>query len=96
MLTNASAVARYLGASEVIAVHLLEAIAILLGEKRMEDLGRPVSPLVRPASSTALEVVPTVRVLVQSWFDRLGNDPLALLGPDDLAEFRTNLEQLPG
>ena len=96
MLTNASAVARYVGAGEVTAAHVLDALAILLGEKQMEDLGRPVSPLVRRPSTVALDVGQPVRKLVQRWFDQLGNDPMAVLDEGDVAALRADLAQISG
>jgi hypothetical protein len=83
ILTTASAIANYLGQPDVDPSHLIAAVAILRGQKTMEDLGRPVSPLVRrPAPPGATEAV---RALVQRWFADLGEDPNAELSPE-LAE----------
>ncbi len=76
------------------ATHLLDALAILLGEKQMEDLGRPVSPLARRSSTGQLEVAGPVRELVQRWFNRLGGDPFAVLDGEDLLAFRSEAEAL--
>jgi hypothetical protein len=96
VLTNASAVARYVGAGSVTAAHMVDAIGILLGETRMEDLGRPVSPLAQRSSGGALEVDPLVRELVRRWFDRLGSEPMTVLTDHEVAAFRAELEQLRG
>jgi hypothetical protein len=94
VLTNASAVARYVGAGSVTAAHLVDAIAILLGEKAMEDLGRPVSPLAHRSAGAPLEVDPLVRELVRRWFDRLGSEPMSMLTDHEVAAFRAELEHL--
>ncbi|MCC7364905.1 MAG: hypothetical protein IT303_11090 [Dehalococcoidia bacterium] len=92
ILTTASAVANYLGAATITAAHLLDAIAILCGERRMEDLGRPVSPLLGGATRGAGPAVPpAVQELVQRWFAALGSDPNAGLAPEQLAALRQDL-----
>ena len=86
ILTTASAVADYLGEADVRAIHLLDAVAILLNEKTIDELGRPLSPLVRrsprPGASDA------VKGLVQRWFEELGSDAHAELDADMLRRFR--------
>ncbi|MBI5949814.1 MAG: hypothetical protein HY875_16885 [Chloroflexi bacterium] len=84
ILTTGSAVSSYLGASTVTAAHLIEAVAILRGEKLVEELGRPVSPLVSRSSQGA-EVEPATRELVQHWFFALGQDINATLDEDETA-----------
>jgi len=71
ILTTASAVASYLGEPEVVAPHLLAAVAILRGESTIEELGRPVSPFVRRGSGGSAVSIP-VRDLAQRWFTELG------------------------
>lgn len=95
ILTTAVAVAGYLGADEVQSRHLQAALAILSGEGTMEDLGRPVSPLVR-RSPAGPSVAPAVRAFVQCWFERIGGDANALLPPARLAELRADLDLLDG
>ena len=77
ILTTASAVANYLGVADVTATHVLDAIAILREERTMEDLGRPVSPLVPRGGERGVE--PRVRELVQHWWHELGEDVNATL-----------------
>ena len=68
---------------------MLDAIAILLGEKSLDDLGRPASPLVpRPAKPGAsLEV----KELVQRWFEALDSNPHELLDATTLERLRSEL-----
>ena len=95
ILTTASAVANYLGAVDVSADHLAYSIAILLDEITMEDLGRPLSPLVRrlpPGMGGGAE--PKVRDLAQRWFAAVGGDVTAVLTTLQLQQFRADVEQL--
>ncbi len=90
ILTTGTAVATYLGAREVTAAHLRDAVAILQGTKPMEDLGRPVSPLIpRPPSGPGATA--GVRELAQRWFATLGGDPQAELDSDQLATLLAEL-----
>jgi hypothetical protein len=94
ILTTASAVANYLGEAEVTAPHVLAAVEILQGVRAMEDLGRPLSPLVRrspPGQSAGVE--PRVRALVQGWFSTLGSGGAAL-DSDEVRRFVAELERL--
>jgi hypothetical protein len=92
ILTTASAVANYLGETDVRAAHLLQSIAILRGERSMDDLGRPTSPLVRrPSPPGATEAV---RELVQRWFADLGEDANALLDDPTLRRLVSEIEAL--
>lgn len=77
ILTTASAVADYQGQSDVAAGHLLSAIEILDGRLTLEDLGRPVSPLVPRPRQRGSE--PRLRALVQRWWNDLGEDVNATL-----------------
>jgi len=95
ILTTASAVASYLGVSTVTAAHLIESVVILRGEKSVEDLGRPVSPLVSRSSQGA-EVEPAARELVQQWFFAVGQDINATLDEDETALLVLQLAALPG
>lgn len=91
ILTNASAIANYLGYPDVTARHMLDAIAILREERSMEDVGRPQSPLVRrPGGAAGAGVTPGVRALVQRWFAELG-DANAELDDEAVARFRAEL-----
>ncbi len=86
ILTTASAVANYLGAANVTAAHLLEAVALLREEKTLADLGPALSPLVRRAPGGG-SVDPKVRELVQRWFEQLGRDPNAAIHADAVERF---------
>ena len=94
VLTTASTVTNYLGADEVTAGHLLSAIALLLGEIRMEDLGRGVSPLLQRASQRQVGVIEPVRELVQRWFASLGSDIHAVLTEAQMVTLRAELTDL--
>ena len=86
ILTTASAVANYLGAANVTAAHLQEAVALLREEKTMADLGPALSPLVRRAAGGG-SVDPKVRELVQRWFEQLGRNPNAEIDADAVERF---------
>jgi hypothetical protein len=92
VLTNASAVANYLGAPDVTAAHLLDALAILSGEQTVEVLGRPRSMFGRGHSSPG--ATEGVRAFAQRWFARLGSDTAASLAGDDLRAFEAELRDL--
>jgi hypothetical protein len=95
ILTTASAVANYVGSPTVTANHILDAIAILTGEKNMDSLGRGVSPLVRrgpPGHAGSAD--PAIRDLAQRWFAELGNDVTATLPPTSLETLKTELRAL--
>src|SRR5438045_7101463 len=91
VLTTASAVANYLGAEDVTASHVLDAIAVLRGEKGMEDLGRPLSPLVRRGQAGADAAV---RALAQRWWTELGGSPDAELDEAALERLSAELRAL--
>lgn len=92
ILTVASTIARAQAAEAVAAAHVLDAIAVLVGEAEMEEAAGPVSPLGRGRSGLGVE--PAVRDVSQRWFERLGGAPEAVLAPEDLAELRTEIEAL--
>lgn len=95
VLTTASAAANYLGESAVRPLHLKQAIGILTGALRLEDLGRPVSPLVpRTLPGAGSSVQPAVRELAQRWFASLGSDYAALLSDENLQRLRMEVDAL--
>jgi hypothetical protein len=71
---------------------MLDAIAILRGEKSLEDLGRPLSPLVPRRAEGGAE--PAVRELAQRWWNLLGGDIRATLDDTALAALRAELVSL--
>jgi hypothetical protein len=85
-------VANYLGADDVSAAHVLDAIAILSGGKSLEDLGRPVSPLVPRTFERGVE--PSVKDLVQRWWHDLGEDVNATLDAAALPLLTAELQAL--
>ena len=96
ILTTAAAVANYLGVPDVTAAHMLDAIAIQLGEKSMESLGRGVSPLMPKFASTQGGAEPGVRALAQRWWALLGSDVTATLSGEQLELLRSDLATLEG
>ena len=92
ILTTASSVAHARGAEAVDATHLREAIDVLTGEAKPDDIGASVSPLGH--RRTRLSAEPAVRELTQRWFDRLGGTPEASVDADALAELRAEIEAL--
>jgi antitoxin (DNA-binding transcriptional repressor) of toxin-antitoxin stability system len=95
VLTMASAVASYLGASEVAPKHVLDALAVLEGSVTIVELGRPVSPLVpKPPGGTGVHE--RVREFARAWVTRSGNDPTCPLGPERLSLLRDELAGLMG
>ena len=92
VLTTASAIASYVGAAEVNSGHLLNATALLLGEFRMEDLGRPVSPLVRRAPPGAgVGATGAAREFARRWLEVLGGDATTVLSTAEVALMREEL-----
>jgi hypothetical protein len=94
VLTTATAIANYLGASDVTARHLLDALAIVRGEIGMEALGRPVSPLVSRGQRGGTE--PRARELVQRWWAELGADLGATLEEAQQERLRRELAAIAG
>lgn len=92
ILTTASSVANYLGGPEVNAQTMLDAIAVLLEEKRLEDVGPMLSPLIPRRGGASVR--PEIQELAQRWFARLGGTPAASLNDEELAELRTELQGL--
>ena len=93
ILTTSAAVADYIGADTVAPNHVLMAVAVLNGERGMEDLGRARSPLVprRPGSGA---VEPALRELSRRWYEQLGSDVRATLTAAQLTEFVAEVEAL--
>jgi hypothetical protein len=89
VLTTASAVANYLGEPDVSIGHIAQAVAILLEEKTLDELGRPTSPLFRRPSPPG--ATSAARELVGRWFVEIGNDPNADLAGEKLGRFRSEL-----
>ncbi|MGE3076949.1 MAG: hypothetical protein AB7N24_17110 [Dehalococcoidia bacterium] len=87
ILTTSSAVANYLGAPVIRPSHLLKAIDILLGTASLDDLGRPLSPLVSRVAKAGDAVAPEVQKLAQRWFAALGSDALAQFDDETLLRF---------
>ena len=95
ILTTASAVANYVGVADVTPAHVRDAIAILRGEKTLDDLGRPLSPLVRRAPpGTAGGADARVRDLARRWYASLGDDPAAELSTAQLEALIAELDAL--
>lgn len=94
LLTTAAAVANYRGESDVCAAHVLDALAVQLGEKSLEDLGRALSPLVRRMPGLAGGATPGVRAFAQRWFEALDRDAQAPLGAGVIARMRLEIELL--
>jgi hypothetical protein len=94
VLTTAAAVANYLGEADVSAGHMLAALQILQGTRKLEDLGRPLSPLVRrTAPGQVGGVEPSVKALAQAWAARLGSAAGAM-STDQVAKLLGELEAL--
>lgn len=93
VLTTSAAVTSFLGVAVTTASHIIAAVAILQGELTIEDLGRPVSPLLRSARGPQ-SVDPAVRHLVQSWFQRVGGTGDAEIGGEQLRLFVGELRLL--
>lgn len=94
ILTMASSVASYLADPDVAPRHVLDALDVLQGRVRLEDLGRMRSPLVPMPPSQYGGAEPAVRGLAQRWFERLGNDPEGMLDAESINELRGELEGL--
>lgn len=90
VLTTASAVANFLGETNVSVAHLLTSLQILKGEASMEDLGRPVSPLVPRTGSPGS--TPEARAFAQRWYQSVGGDPHAALTPAQVEQMERELQ----
>ena len=92
ILTTSSSVASYLGAANVAPEHVQHAIALLLEEIVLEDIGRPLPPLVpRPTPGPATS---PVRHLAQHWLARLGNDPARTMTASEVRSIRDQIAEL--
>jgi hypothetical protein len=91
VLTTGSAVANYLGVADVTPSHLISAISVLRGDSTLEDLGRPLSPLLRRGQPGSH---PAVRDLAQRWFVALGSDTQAELSGTQLADLLAELRTI--
>ncbi len=87
ILTTSSAIANYLGVPVVDASHLLKAIEVLEGNVTLDDLGRPLSPMLSRLTRAGNGVAPEVQQLAQRWFAELGGDPLAEFDEESLKAF---------
>lgn len=94
ILSTATAVANFTGVPAVSAEHLRLAIDILLGEKTLDDLGRPVSPLVSRVTGAGSGATAGVRGLAQEWFSRQQGDVAYELSDAELEAFRAELVEL--
>ena len=88
--------ANYLGHRDVLSRDLLTAIDMLRGERTLDDLGRPQSPLVSRVSGAGSGADPAVRALAQRWFARLDSDVGREFDEVELAEFVSELRALSG
>ncbi len=95
ILTTAAAVADYMGVADVSGEHLLAAMNILLEDLQLEDMGRPVSPMLR-RNGQEKGVEPAVKELVKRWFARVGTDINARLDAALLDEFRDEIMRAAG
>lgn len=94
ILTTASAVANFHGEQDVQPAHVLSAIRILRNEIALEDLGRPVSPLI-PRRGTPGST-PEVRAFAQHWMELLENDVHRELTSEQLEAIVAELQNLRG
>jgi len=94
ILTTAAAVADFLSAGDVTAAHLLAAIAVLRDGRTVEELGRPLSPLVRRPPGLHGGAAPAVRELAQRWYAALGSDLAATMTPGEVRHFEAELHLL--
>ena len=95
ILTTAAAVANYLGQRDIAGAHVIDAVAILLGEKTLDDLGRPVSPLLTRGSQGKGGVEAALQATVKRWFERVGRDANRELSRDELAAFVVDVRSPP-
>lgn len=93
ILTTAAAVADYMGVPDVAASHVLTALEVLLEDRKLEDMGRPVSPMLR-RHGQGKGVEAPLKDLVQRWFAQVGGDPNAVLSGDVLDAFKAEVRSL--
>jgi hypothetical protein len=92
LLTTASAASHFAGEQVIRLEHLLQAIRLQTGELTMEELGKPVSPLVqRYPRGLGPAVEPQLRELVQRWFLRLGSQATVALSHEEIAALRADI-----
>lgn len=91
ILTTSTAVANYLGSRTVEAGHVASAVAILRGEKTIDDLGRPQSPLLSRVTGAGSGVAEAVREIAQRWFAVFEGDVLREFTDEQLAQFLAEL-----
>ena len=94
ILTTSSAVANYLGVPEVRPQDVLLALEILRGEKSLDDLGRPQSPMISRLTKAGGGAEPAVRELAQRWFAELGGDLAGEFDEAQLQRFEAELRSL--
>ena len=87
VLTTSSAIANYLGVRTIEPSHLLAAVDVLTGKATLDDLGRPLSPMVSRVTKAGSTVAPEIQALAQRWFAELGGDPLGEFDADSLSRF---------
>lgn len=95
ILTTAAAVADYMGVPDVAPGHVLTALEILTEDRKLEEMGRPVSPMLRRHGEEK-GVEPALREVIQTWFARLSGDVNAVVSGELLIKFRNEVQSLPG
>lgn len=93
ILTTATALAHYLGDSEITTFHLTEAVALLRAQRTLEDYGPGRSPMI-PRDPGGAMVGPQLRDLTQAWFKRMGSNPTTELEDRAVEEFLDDLRAL--
>lgn len=93
ILTTASAAANYEASPSVEARHMVSAVRILRGELSVEDLGRPISPLIASRMARG-GVASLVQELVRRWYAALGDDPSAELDPQSVDRLLAELAEI--
>ncbi len=94
ILTTSAAVANFIGDREVGARHMLLAIAVLKGEKSLDDLGRPLSPLVSRMTGAGSGATDGVRLLAQRWFAQQHGDVRYEFSAEQLQELEEDISRL--
>lgn len=94
ILTTASATANFTGERDVQLQHLLIAIDLLQGRKTLDDLGRPLSPLVSRMTGAGTGATEQVKALAQLWFERQHGDAMHELSTGELDELEAEIQEL--